>query len=73
MVFRNLIFNAKIIEQRFGTGVLSHHNPEASVYGDEEEHRQTLAQIDVAATLQFAFTKGFSTATEIITSYVILR
>ena len=40
MVFRNLIFNAKVVEQRLGTGVLSHHNPQASVNGDEEEHRQ---------------------------------
>ncbi|MFY9732720.1 MAG: hypothetical protein WAK24_19085, partial [Candidatus Acidiferrales bacterium] len=27
VVFRNLIFNAKVVEQRLGTGVLSHHNP----------------------------------------------
>ena len=40
MVFRNLIFDAKVVEQRLGTGVLSHHNPQASVNGDEEEHRQ---------------------------------
>jgi hypothetical protein len=40
VVFRNLIFNAKVVEQRLGTGVLSHHNPQASVNGDEEEHQQ---------------------------------
>src|SRR6201988_2398022 len=40
VVFRNLIFDAKVIEQRLGTGVLSHHNPQASVNGDEEKHRQ---------------------------------
>ena len=40
MVFRNLIFNAKVVEQRLGTGGLSHHNQQASVNGDEEEHRQ---------------------------------
>jgi len=28
VVFRDLIFNTKVIEQRFGTGVLSHHNPQ---------------------------------------------
>ena len=37
---QNLIFDAKVVEQRFGTGVLSHHNPQASVNSDEEEHRQ---------------------------------
>src|SRR6202040_1026409 len=42
VVFRNLIFNAKVVEQRLGTGVLSHHNPQASVNGDEEEHRQNV-------------------------------
>src|SRR6202040_3944811 len=41
VVFRNLIFNAKVVEQRLGTGVLSHHNPQASVNGDEEKHRQS--------------------------------
>ena len=40
MVFRDLILNAKVVEQRLRTGVLSHHNPQASVNGDEEEHRQ---------------------------------
>src|ERR1700752_3566819 len=40
VVFRNLIFNAKVVEQRLGTGVLSHHNPQASVNGDEEKHQQ---------------------------------
>src|SRR6201987_3466873 len=40
VVFRNLIFDAKVVEQRLGTGVLSHHNPQASVNGDEEKHQQ---------------------------------
>jgi hypothetical protein len=40
VVFRNLIFDAKVVEQRLETGVLSHHNPQASVIGYEEEHRQ---------------------------------
>src|SRR5580704_10110203 len=40
MVFRNLIFNAKVVEQRLRTSMLSHHNPQASVNGDQEEHRQ---------------------------------
>ena len=31
----SMIFNAKVVEQRLGTSVLSHHNPQASVNGDE--------------------------------------
>src|SRR4029077_7698230 len=42
VVFRNLIFNAKVVEQRLGTSVLSHHNRQASVNGDDEEHRQNV-------------------------------
>ena len=34
---------------------------------------RTLAHIDVAATLPFAFTKTFSTATGIITTYLSVR
>jgi hypothetical protein len=47
VVFRDLILNAKVVEQQLGTGVLSHHNPQASVNGDEEEHRQNACLIPV--------------------------
>ena len=49
---RNLTFNAKVVEQRLGTGVLSHHNPQASLNGDEEEHRQNACPYSVAADVQ---------------------
>jgi hypothetical protein len=35
-----LIFDAKVVEQRLGTGVLPHHNRQASANGDDQEHRQ---------------------------------
>lgn len=39
VVFRNLVFDAEVIEQRLGTGVLSHQNQQASVNGDKKELR----------------------------------
>jgi len=34
MVFWNLIFEPEVIKQRFGTGVLSHHDQQPSENGD---------------------------------------
>ena len=56
---RNLTFNAKVVEQRLGTGVLSHHNPQASLNGDKEEHRQNAGHIDVAANTSVRIHEDF--------------
>jgi hypothetical protein len=42
VVFRDLVFNAEVIEQRLGTGMVSHHKEQASVNGAQEKPRQTL-------------------------------
>jgi hypothetical protein len=34
--FRNLIFQAKVVEQRFGAVVLPHHDQQASENGDPQ-------------------------------------
>jgi len=34
----NLIFQAEVVEQCFGTGVLSHHDQQPSENGDYEKH-----------------------------------
>jgi hypothetical protein len=73
MVFRDLIFNAKVVEQRFGTGVLSHHNPQASVNGDEKEHRQNACSYRRCCQhFSSHFTKTFSTATPVLDIYLML-
>ena len=36
--FRNLIFQAEVVEQRFRARMLSHHDEQASVNGDATEH-----------------------------------
>jgi len=40
VVFRNLIFDAEIVEQRLCTRVSSHHDQQASESIDEREHMQ---------------------------------
>jgi hypothetical protein len=43
MVFRNLIFRAEVIEQRFGTVVLPHLDQQASDDQNQAEHGQMLS------------------------------
>ncbi len=38
MRLRNLIFQAEVVEQGFGTIVLPHHDEQASENGDPEKH-----------------------------------
>jgi hypothetical protein len=38
MVFRNLIFQAEAVEQRFGAVVLAHHDQQASDDWNQTEH-----------------------------------
>jgi hypothetical protein len=38
MVLRNLIFQTEVVEQRFRTRVLSHHDQQASENGDPAKH-----------------------------------
>src|SRR5215510_5935050 len=39
MIFRNLIFEAEVVEQRFRAAVMSHHEQQTSKRSDEEQHR----------------------------------
>src|SRR6266496_1139012 len=38
MIFRNLIFQAEVIEQRFGAGLVPHHEQQASKWNGEMQH-----------------------------------
>jgi hypothetical protein len=69
VVFRDLIFNAKVVEQRLGTRVLSHHDQPASE-NEDEEHVQNVFYTDVAANTSAhvlpLITRTFSTATPVL-------
>src|SRR5437870_12902408 len=40
MVLRNLIFQTEVVEQRFRTGMVPHHDEQASENGNPERHVQ---------------------------------
>jgi hypothetical protein len=40
MIFRNLIFEAKVVKQRFLAGLVSHHEQQASECEDKQQHRE---------------------------------
>jgi hypothetical protein len=42
MVFGNLIFQAELVEQRFGAGVVPHHDQQASEDGNPAQHVKEL-------------------------------
>src|SRR3954465_8650657 len=39
VIFGNVVFKAEVVEQRLGTGVLSHHEQQASDDGDQAQHQ----------------------------------
>jgi hypothetical protein len=40
MIFRNLIFQAEVVKQRLLTGMVSHHEQQASKGNGEQQHRE---------------------------------
>jgi hypothetical protein len=42
MVLGDVIFQAKVVKQRLRTGVLTHHDEQASENGNQENHQQEL-------------------------------
>ena len=43
MVFRNLIFQPEVVEQRFGAGLVPHHDQQASADWDPRQHGKELS------------------------------
>jgi hypothetical protein len=67
-------FIAKVVEQRLGTGVLSHHHPQASVNDDEQEHRQNACSYGRCCQhFRSHSLKTFSTATPVTNIYLETR
>src|SRR5262249_46202720 len=48
MIFRNLIFEAEIVEQRLRAGMVSHHERQASKRCSEQQHRWPAYNVNVA-------------------------
>src|ERR1039458_7624795 len=67
--FRNLIFQAEVIEQRFGAVVLPHHDQQASDDQNQPEHGQMLSSNMLLLNLIPLIDVTFSTPTGYYNSY----
>src|SRR5258708_22516119 len=65
MVFRNLIFQAEVIKQRFGTVVLPHHDQQASDDENQTEHVRMLSSNMLLLNLILLTDVTFSTPTPV--------
>ena len=63
MVLRNLIFQAEVIEQRFGAVVLPHHDQQASDDENQTEHGRMLSSNMLLLNLILLIDVTFSTPT----------
>jgi hypothetical protein len=63
---RNLIFQAKVVEQRFRARLLPHHDEHASENGDPAEHGKDFFLAPRSATTHLLITVTFSTPTPVI-------
>src|ERR1700730_5392577 len=63
VALRNLIFQAEIIEQRFGAVVLSHHDQQASEDWNQTEHGRMLSSNMLLLNLILLIDVTFSTPT----------
>ena len=60
---RNLIFQAEVVEQRFGAVVLPHHDQQASDDQNQTEHGQMLSSNMLLLNLILLIDVTFSTPT----------
>jgi hypothetical protein len=51
MVFRNLIFDTEVVEQRLRAGMASHHEQQASELGDEQQHHELWPAYNLLVTI----------------------
>jgi hypothetical protein len=65
MSLRNLIFQAEVVEQRFGTVVLPHHDQQASDDQNQTEHGRMLPSNMLLLNLILLIDVTFSTPTPV--------
>src|SRR4051812_6131152 len=69
MVFRNLIFQPEVVEQRLRPVVLSHHDQQASDDQNQTEHGQMLSSNMLLLNLILLIDVTFSTPTGYYANY----
>src|SRR5262249_3530182 len=69
MIFRNLIFEAEIVEKRLRAGMVSHHERQASKRCSEQQHRWPAYNVNVAP-LQ-ALTERLFQHTRLISTFMV--
>src|SRR6266704_2496935 len=72
MIFRNLIFQAEVIEQRFGAGLVSHHEQQASKCNGEQQHRVLWPAYNLNIAPPQASTEGLFQQTRLFSTTIHL-
>jgi hypothetical protein len=72
MSFGNMIFKAKVVEQRFGAVVLPHHDQQASDDENQTEHGRMLSSNMLLPNLILLIDVTFSIPTPVIINHVLI-
>ena len=70
MIFRNLIFQAEVIEQRLRAGLVSHHEQQASECSGEQQHRELWPAYNLNIAPPQASTEGLFQQTRPLTTVI---
>src|SRR5262249_43561273 len=70
MILRNLIFEAKVVEQRLRAGLVPHHEQQASECSGEQQHRELWPAYNPNLALPQASTEGLFQQTRLITTVI---
>src|SRR6266576_6892934 len=73
MIFKNLIFQAEVIEQRFRAGLVPHHEQQASKWNGEKQHRELWPAYNPNIAPPQASTEGLFQQTRLFTTVIILQ
>jgi hypothetical protein len=66
MIFRNLIFEAEVVEQRLRAGLVSHHEQQTSERNDEQQHRELWPAYNPNVVLPQASIEGLFQQTRLL-------
>src|SRR5215475_7502944 len=67
MIFRNLIFEAEVVEQRLRAGLVPHHEQQTSECSGEQQRRELWPAYNANIALPQASTEGLFQQTQAIT------
>ena len=66
MIFRNLIFQAEVVEQRLRAGLVPHHKQQASECSGKQQHRELWPAYNSNVASPQASTEGLFQQTQAI-------